>query len=257
MERLEQARVKIRDHSQYEKKYRIFYDAGVDFVSTNGYGREFELFLKQQSEKGLLLECGCGEGFASAFAANLGYEVLGVDSAPSAVAKAMNTHCAKHGNLTFMNGDVCMMDEIESETFDIVADIGCLHMIGHPDDAQSYLKNVFRLLKTNGQGFFQNRVSPGDAMRWFPAKKDWIERWRQRIEKCNSDFECQSIEAGDCQVEIRVPTDLGAVFRDIDEYVPLFTEAGFEIEHLCVVFPGVNSPFEVVIEVVKAEASRN
>lgn len=240
-----------RNHSLYEAKYRAFYDAGVQFVSDTGFGSDYGEFLKGHISRGRLLECGCGEGFAAAYAASLGYEVVGIDSAQSAITRAEQVHMTGHSNLRFVNGDVCELNSMGLGSFDLVADIGCLHMISHPDDVSQYLSDVFHILRPEGEAFFQNRVSPEEANRWFPRKKEWIENWEQRINQCNSDVECQCITTNERTVELQVPVRLGAIFRDVAEYVSLLTKTGFEIRHVCAVSPGVNSPFEVVITAMK------
>lgn len=243
-----------RNHALYEQKYQAFYDAGVDFVSATGYDDEYRQFLSLHPSRGRLIECGCGEGFACAMAASLGYEVLGVDSAPSAIAKAIETHSGCSPSLSYAIADITELNEVASESFDVLADIGCLHMIGDQQDAERYLSHAFRVLKANGQAYFQNRVSPAEAKRWFPKMSAWIDEWYQRCDMKPA-FESEEFQVGGRTVIVDVPKHLGAIFRDAAEYVQLLTGAGFCVERLHVKTPGVNSPFEAVIIASKKDVS--
>lgn len=238
------------DHALYERKYRAFYDAGVPFCSATGYGSDFEAFLQGQEHCGRLIECGCGEGFAAAMAANLGYEVLGLDSAPSAVARAVETHCSARSNLQFRVADVCQGGWAEPGSCEIVVDIGCLHMIGSAEDARDYLRNTFIALAPGGRLFLQNRVSMEEAERWFPEMGNWIQQFAA-THAPKTDTVAQTYDVDVRSVTVDVPVHLGQVSRDVAEHVSLATGAGYRIEHACVKHPGVNSPFELVLIAMK------
>jgi SAM-dependent methyltransferase len=242
------------DFANYERKYRAFYDAGVEFVSTKGYDLEYTSFLNNFDCGDSILECGCGEGFAAAYAAALGFKVTAIDSAPSAISKAKQTHT--NTNVTFAVENVCSLAGIESDHYDIWTDIGCLHMIGNENEAAQYLGNAFRALKPLGRGFVQNRVSPAEARRWFPNMLQWIDAWEQRISMAREDFVEETLSVQGKDVIVRTPIHLGAIFRDVSQYVVLLTTVGFEIQHLCVRTPGVNSPFEAIITVLKPDQAQ-
>lgn len=246
-----QEKLTLKDHSLYESKYRAYYDAGINFVSTRGYDEGYESFLSGQLRGGRLIECGCGEGFAAAMASDLGYEVLGIDSAPSAIEKAITTHASIHQNPRFEVGDVCDLGHLESSYFDILADIGCLHMIGDQQDAQQYMSQAFRVLKPCGHIFLQNRVTPEEAKVWFPGMEKWIDEWVAHSIQCVDDTVKQVFQLQEREVTVDVPIRLGAVSRNAADYVMLVTQAGFQVEHACVKPRGVNSPFELVVIAAK------
>lgn len=241
----------VGDHSRYEAKYRAYYDAGIEFVSTRGYDEGYVAFLSEQRQRRKLMECGCGEGFAAAMAARLGYEVLAIDSAPSAIAKAALTHSNKCSNLRFQVGDVCNLGHIEPDSYDILADIGCLHMIADPQDALQYMAHAYRVLRTLGHIFLQNRVTADEAKIWFPNMAKWIDDWVSKSKRHYGETVREVFQQNDRDIAIDVPVDLGAISRSTAEYIALVTQAGFQVEHACVKTGGANSPFELVVIAIK------
>jgi len=84
-----------------------------------------------------LLDIGCGDGAISAWLAGRGFEVTGVDLAPSAIKLAKETHHAP--NLHFDVADVTR--SLPQRGFDGLLDRGCLHLI--PRKAKpAYVTNV-------------------------------------------------------------------------------------------------------------------
>jgi SAM-dependent methyltransferase len=244
------------EHQRYESKYRAYYDAGIEFVSKKGYDDDYRALLESLPQPARLIECGCGEGFAAAMAADIGFDVLGIDGAPSAVAKATATHCDARRKLKFEIGDATNLDQIESVSFDVVVDIGCLHMIGDLEDANRYLAHAYRILKPGGRAFFQNLVSSDEAKRWYPKMAEWInEQARRSKEFSGKDTERQVFTVDGRRVEVDVPIRLGGTSRDLTDYNRLLTYAGFKVVSALVKYPGVNSPFEAVIVAGKGDGA--
>lgn len=100
-------------------------------------------------KQGRLLELGCGAGNLSIFLAQAGYDVVGVDIAPTAIDWAIENAAKANANITFFQGDVLKLAEIVDVSFDIALDGRCLHCIIGSDRAQ-FLRTAHRILKQSG-----------------------------------------------------------------------------------------------------------
>lgn len=98
---------------------------------------------------GRLLELGCGGGDAAIYFAQRGYEVVGVDIAPTAVEWAIANAAIAGIQAHFQVDDVLTLNSIADETFDIVLDGFCWHcIIG--EDRSTFLHSAHRALKPGG-----------------------------------------------------------------------------------------------------------
>ncbi len=231
----------------YEERYQAVYAAGVRHLTRREPGAEMHLrtFLEQHPARGRLVDLGCGEGSMASLAADLGYLVTAVDSAPSAISKARETHC--HPNLEFLCADVTDLDALPSDAFDVAIDLGCLHIIKEDNAARRYLAHAFRLLKHGGCAYHQNLVPAEDAEAWFPAKAQLVDSWRQRLAEADTtgDFtRSYEIEGRTVEVELAV---IPSARRQLIQQVALLSQAGFCVESTRVVTPGLNSPFEAIL----------
>jgi len=86
-----------------------------------------------------LLDLGCGIGNTSAWLAGKGFRVVGLDVAPSAIARARAAHAGTAG-LTFEVADVTRENALH-RTFDAILDLGCLHALS-PEGHCGYAANV-------------------------------------------------------------------------------------------------------------------
>ena len=100
-------------------------------------------------KQGRLLELGCGAGNVSLQLAQQGYEVVGIDIAPTAIEWAMETAAQAGINAQFLTGNVLTLAEIEDASFDIALDGRCLHCIIGRDRSQ-FLQSAYRVLKAEG-----------------------------------------------------------------------------------------------------------
>lgn len=98
---------------------------------------------------GKLLELGCGAGDLSLWLAQQGYQVWGVDIAPTAVQWAREKAEQRGVQVHFAVGDVLSLDDYADDFFDLVLDGCCLHcIIG--DDRRRLLASALRVLKPGG-----------------------------------------------------------------------------------------------------------
>jgi len=236
------------EHVKYEERYRAVYAAGVPFAAGDHGHESVALcreFLETRTQRGKLIDFGCGEGFTAAMAAEFGYEVLAIDAAPSAIAKCKQTHT--HPHLRFRQADVCELGEIDSDSFDFALDLGCFHMLVDDAVARRYLGHAHRVLRPGGFWYGQNLVPADDAAAWCPHERERVEWWRERIsEQSDGAPITDTFEVEGKTVEVTRP-HTSAAFRGVREQVSLLTAAGFRVDSARVVTPGVNSPFEAVL----------
>jgi SAM-dependent methyltransferase len=96
-----------------------------------------------------VLEIGCGAGNASVMLAERGYEVTGIDIAPTAIDWATVRAKSAAANASFRVDNVLDLATCKDAEFDAVVDGHCLHcIIGQ--DRQQCLASVHRVLKLGG-----------------------------------------------------------------------------------------------------------
>lgn len=86
--------------------------------------------------RGRVLDAGCGGGHNALYLARLGYDVVGIDVAPSAISRARHKARQQGVHVEFAVGDLVSLSNWPS-TFDTVIDIGCFHSL-HPEDRARY-----------------------------------------------------------------------------------------------------------------------
>jgi ubiquinone/menaquinone biosynthesis C-methylase UbiE len=100
-------------------------------------------------QSGKVLELGCGAGDVALLFAEKGYQVYGIDIAPSAIEWARGKALKTGMKAEFIEGDVRNLRRWEDEIFDVVVDGHCLHcIIG--DDRAEMLKEAYRVLRPGG-----------------------------------------------------------------------------------------------------------
>ena len=91
---------------------------------------------------GRLLEIGCGAGDLLAAAADLGYDVTGVEFSPSACARAQR-RLGEHGRVVC--GDISALKESSHFDICVIADV-----VEHVEDPRDFLQRVYGLIRTGG-----------------------------------------------------------------------------------------------------------
>ena len=111
-------------------------------------------------KSGRTLVLGCGAGNFSLWLAKRGYEVCGVDLAPTAIAWARERAEEADLKIDFRVGNVLNLDGYADDSFDFVLDAHCLHcIIG--EDRRLFLASARRVLKPGG--FFLVRSICGEV----------------------------------------------------------------------------------------------
>lgn len=110
------------------------------------YLMELGAMLGLMPERGRLLDMGCGTGWTSVMFAKRGYDVVGTDLVPQAIAAGYQLK-EKEGleNLQFVAADYESLSF--REEFDVVVFFDCLH---HAVDEVSALQSAWRALKPDG-----------------------------------------------------------------------------------------------------------
>ncbi len=109
---------------------------------------EDALQRKGCTEKGKLLELGCGDGSTALPLAKKGFDVYGVDIVPMAIEWAREKAKEQKLEAHFQIGNVTDLP-YQNDVFDIVLDAACSHcIIG--DDRRFFFMNVFRVTKPDG-----------------------------------------------------------------------------------------------------------
>jgi 2-polyprenyl-3-methyl-5-hydroxy-6-metoxy-1,4-benzoquinol methylase len=93
---------------------------------------------------GSVLDIGCGSGEIAAWLARRGFNVLGVDFAPSAIAKAQSAHAGAEG-LSFEVVDIAR-EAPPGGPFDALVDRGCLQGV-LPEHRPAYVRHVASVAK--------------------------------------------------------------------------------------------------------------
>ncbi len=93
------------------------------------------------------LDLGCGTGTNAVYLARHGWDVVGVDFAPRAVARARQRAALEHTtSANFIAADVTQLPDLGSP-FDLALDIGCLHSLPARGRAR-YAAGLARVLRS-------------------------------------------------------------------------------------------------------------
>jgi SAM-dependent methyltransferase len=96
--------------------------------------------------------------------ASRGHLVTAIDLSPTAIAKAIRETPAGQ-QIEFLVGDVTDAPSLNlnSESYDLAVDVGCLHMMAEDEDRANYLNLVQNILKTGGKFFLENGLDLDDV----------------------------------------------------------------------------------------------
>lgn len=127
---------------------------------------------------GRLLELGCGTGEMLLWLARRGYEVAGVDIAPSAIMLARQRFASEGVQARLEIGTVCDLNRFDDGAFDLVVDGRCLHCVISTDRSAA-LRSVRRVLRPGGAFILDsmcNEPRAPDALAMFDTVSRYIMR---------------------------------------------------------------------------------
>ncbi len=140
-----------------------------------------------------ILDVGCGGGEIAAWLTDQGYRVLGIDCAPSAIARAEQQFGNRGDSLSFRVFDICR-DKPDEDKYDVILDRGCLHGLPAAFHAD-YLRTVLQWSAPEAPFLLicgTNQGSPRSAEEEEKLKEKRITGLREIFEK---DFEILNIHA--------------------------------------------------------------
>ena len=109
---------------------------------------DFErIFKERHILKGTVLDLGTGPGTQAIALAERGFKVMATDISESAIKKASEAILGKGLSIDFLQDDI--VETKLDETFDVILDRGCFHVLEESKRA-AYVRNMNRLLKKGG-----------------------------------------------------------------------------------------------------------
>lgn len=136
----------------WEQRYQTH-----DMPWEKGYAAPpLEDYLKTQKIEGEVLVPGCGLGHDARLLASQGADVIGLDIAPTAIARAKEFP----GNVEYVLGDLFNLFVEWKEKFDWVVEHTCFCAID-PGQREAYVKSVYHALITKGKLFGIFYLNPG------------------------------------------------------------------------------------------------
>lgn len=109
----------------------------VDFVRSRSIGR------------GRALDVGCGTGTNGLWLAERGFDVLGVDISPVAIERARAKAAGTKLDCRFDVLDF-LSDPVAAGPFELVFDLGCLHVFDRAEERRQFAQRVASLLRADG-----------------------------------------------------------------------------------------------------------
>ena len=98
------------------------------------------------------IDLGCGAGNYTICLAAMGFDIIGVDSSKTAIALARNQAMQRGAMCRFIVADLLGDVHEVKGTFEFAFDWELLHHI-YPEDRETYIKNVHRLLRPDATYF--------------------------------------------------------------------------------------------------------
>ncbi len=153
------------DFSPLADQYDRWYDTPAGRIHDQVQKRDVRRFLPPALPNQTLLDVGCGTGHWSAFFAEMGYRVTGVDVAAPMIEVARSTvpEC------TFEVADACRLP-FDDDTFDVVAAMATLAFVPDPD---AVVDEMVRCGKHGG------RLLIGALNRLAPLNRHRLDRRRE------------------------------------------------------------------------------
>jgi len=107
-----------------------FFDSAYEGIPPWDIGRPQREIIRLAEEReiiGGVLDVGCGSGENALYLAHLGFEVWGIDAAPSAIKKAREKAKERGIKVKFLVGDALRLQSLQNK-FDTVIDCGLFHV---------------------------------------------------------------------------------------------------------------------------------
>ena len=99
--------------------------------------------------RGDVIDLGCGTGENALYLAARGLRVVGIDAAPTAIARAQAKAGPGEPRATFLVADACALDEL-GRTFDTAIDCGLFHTFSDPDRLE-FARSLHGVIRPGGR----------------------------------------------------------------------------------------------------------
>lgn len=127
-------------------------------------------FVRELRTRGRALDIGCGTGTNSLHLARQGFEVLGVDLSPHAVALAEAKLAEVELPCEFVALDL-MAAPFPGEPYDLVFDRACFHVFHQPDQRELFVRRVAEVLRPGGLWFSLSGSTEGPPREVGPPRR--------------------------------------------------------------------------------------
>jgi SAM-dependent methyltransferase len=157
----------------YDQRYRDVYAQGLDLWSVfpDELATMERVIGEHLGHADTVLETGCGEGAMARLIAPLASWYVGIDLSSAALDKARS----RAPGACFIQADITQPLPVRPQTFDLVLDVACLHMLVVDVDRANYLRNLRQALRSGGRALFINEAT-GSTPQSEPVLN--IEHWQ-------------------------------------------------------------------------------
>lgn len=226
--------MKKKYYRSYEDRYQTVYSQGVKYWS--GFPQEvaeelagLEAFLEFAGacpDTHRILEPGCGEGHLAVVLAERGFRYVGVDLAPSAIAKARRRleEAGLTGLAEFLLHDATDLSCLPEAEFDMALDNKFLHMLVVDGDREKYLATLHNVLKPGAYVMF-NELHREDA---YDGPITSFEQYMEVFRPDLATVEERTAYNDGTMVKVHIPR-VPARFKDKRGYAAELERAGFRM----------------------------
>ncbi|MDP3899899.1 MAG: class I SAM-dependent methyltransferase [bacterium] len=127
--------------------------------------KEYMKFLRRKEDVALenlnILDLGSGNGKNSNYLAELGNKVIGFEISPTALGLARSKSRDVGVDVNYIQADISAPYSLENESIDLVVDIMSSNSLNE-SEREIYLKEVYRVLKSDGHFFVRGLCKDGD-----------------------------------------------------------------------------------------------
>ncbi|MHA2172127.1 MAG: corrinoid protein-associated methyltransferase CpaM [Candidatus Kariarchaeaceae archaeon] len=144
------------------------YDKGIKIITLGQISKTYTRILSLVKSGDNLLDIGCGTGEIAARAAQKGAFVKGIDINPQMIEVAQDRVSTAKVNdkVELVEMGIAELDNELSNDYDVIICCLCLSELSN-DEMRFTLKEIHRILKSNGILLLADEVRPKSVIKWF------------------------------------------------------------------------------------------